>query len=218
MRRTMITLLAFLLVAALAAPASANDWRLRLFGAWTDTGVDASLINDQGVPIAVESSSEVGLGGSIAYQFHRLWAVEAGFISVDPGISLRAQVPGFGALDVEDSLGTGILTLDLDVLLTPDSESFDLFVGAGVANLSYGSLSYSIGMGDDLALRVENDTTWTVKAAFDWALGEGGWGITGGLRYVDGELEVSERDDPRDDSRSFDSDLLVGTLGISYSF
>ena len=52
------------------------------------------------------------------------------------------DIPGYGDISLTDSLSTTATTFDLNFHLTPGSESFDVSLGAGLAYLSYGNLSF----------------------------------------------------------------------------
>jgi len=208
-------------VAALAVPATAADmgWHLRVFAAGFDPRLDETVVNDDGDPIDVTAASDLGYGLSLEYQFSQRWGVEGGFMQGSPSVELRAEIPGYGTLSVSDSMKTTVLTFDVDLHLTPKSRSFDFYLGAGIARLSYQDLSFDVVEADQrLDVSVSNETTWSAKAGLGIALGDSRWSAAAALRYIDSGLEVFEAESGPSDSETFDFGLYNFTVGIAYSF
>lgn len=209
-----------LILAGLAAPATAGDggWHLRAFAAWADPSIGDTVPNDAGGDVRASGSSDLGLGAALEYRFHDRFGLELGALSVSPGIRLSGDVPGVGRVSVEDSLSTLALLLDFDLHLTPDHPALDFYLGAGWADLSLGDLSFAPPGGERLSFAVRDSSGWTAKAGLDYTFGAGGWGVSAGLRYIAADLEASQRGDPSGRTERFDSDFLVGTLGVAYRF
>jgi outer membrane protein W len=220
MRRTLIIIGVVVICGALAAPASAGEtgWRLRVFGAWMDPDLDETVPAGSPEEIRVTASSDFGFGASLEYQFTERLGFELGAFSASPEIELSADIPGYGHLSLTDSMSTRVITLDFDVHLTPNSQSIDFYLGAGLANMGFGNLHYVDPDGDPLDLGVGNELTWTLKASLDIAFGDSKWAVTGGIRYIDAELEVWNEDDLPGLTATFGFDTITATLGVAYNF
>jgi hypothetical protein len=219
MRRTTLLLGVIALCGCLAAPVEAADtgWRLRFFAAGFDPDLDTTVTNSDGDDIRVTADTDLGYGVSLEYRFSDLVGLELGVSAGDPDVELSAEVPPFGDVLLSDSLSTRVVTLDVDFHLTPGSPSLDFYLGAGIADVSYGDLHY-VGPDDEpLDLRISGDYTWSAKVGLDIALGGNGkWAVIGGFRYIDSEVEGREAQDPPSDSATFASDIYSVSVGIAY--
>ena len=112
------------------------------------------------------------------------------------------------------------ILVEVDLHLTPDSTSFDVYLSGGVAMLTYGDITYRIPEFDqELDLRILDDTGWTVRAGVDISFGaDSAWAATGAIRYTDGQLEINDRDEAPNDFTTFDYGLFHFTVGIAFSF
>jgi hypothetical protein len=170
-------------------PVEAADtgWRLRFFAAGFDPDLDTTVTNSDGDDIRVTADTDLGYGVSLEYRFSDLVGLELGVSAGDPDVELSAEVPPFGDVLLSDSLSTRVVTLDVDFHLTPGSPSLDFYLGAGIADVSYGDLHY-VGPDDEpLDLRISGDYTWSAKVGLDIALGGNGkWGAGPAqrLRYL----------------------------------
>lgn len=221
MQRAMIILAAVVLCCAIAAPAAADDtgWHLRLFAAGFDPSLDETVPAENPEFVQVSSDTDLGYGASLEYQFSSRWGVEFGFMQGDPAVKISGEIPDDGELVLSDPMTTTAVIFDVDFHITPHSEVFDFYVGAGIARLSFHDLFYEIPEVDEsFGIRVNNDTALTVKAGLGIALGGSSWSAIGGLRYTDTELVVSNSEDSPSDTVSFDYGLFNFTVGISYSF
>lgn len=221
MKRTFVCVIAFALTWSLATPAAAADsgWHLRIFAAGFDPDLDETVPAEEPEEVQVTGGSDLGFGLSLEYQFSNRWGLEAGFMKAGPEVKISGEVPGYGELVLTDTMPTTALTFDVDFHLTPNSRSFDVYIGAGIVRMSYNDLSYEIPEGDDsLGIRVDNETTWSAKAGIGIALGGSGWSAIGGLRYIDSNLVVSNTEDSPNETETFGYGLINFTVGISYSF
>jgi hypothetical protein len=133
MKRTTVLLATIALCAAISTPASAADtgWHLRAFAAGFDPDLDVMVPAENPEEIRVLAESDLGYGASLEYQFSNLLGVELGVMQASPVIVLSADdVPGYGDIFLRDSMSTTAITLDLNFHLTPNSESFDFYLGA----------------------------------------------------------------------------------------
>jgi opacity protein-like surface antigen len=220
MRREFVFLATAALFLTLASPASAADsgWNLRIFAAGFDPSLDETVFNDDGDAINVTSGSDLGYGLSLEYQFSDRWGIEGGFMQGNPAVELNAEVPGYGTLSLSDPMKTTVLFADINLHLTPNSPSFDFYLGAGVARMSYNNLVFEIEEIDELlAVDIANETTWSAKAGLDIAIGKG-WSAIGTFRFVDSSLKAHETEDGPGDSETFDFKIYNFNVGIAYSF
>jgi opacity protein-like surface antigen len=216
MKRT-ILVLGVVVCVALAVPAGAADdgWRLRVFAAGFDPDLDMMVPAENPDEVRVTADSDLGFGASVEYQFSNLLGVELGYMRANPAIELSAEdVPGFGDISLTDSMSTTAITLDLDVHLTPNSQDFDFYLGAGISSMGYGNLHYVEPDGDSLDLDVGNDIGYSAKAGIGIALGKNsGWAAFGGLRYIWTDLEVTQ-----EETATFDFNTFSFSVGVAYSF
>jgi opacity protein-like surface antigen len=221
MRHALRFLMCCAIATFLAAPATAADtrWTLRVFAAGHDANLDIMVPAENPDEVRVTSESDLGFGASLEYQFSGPFGVELGIAQASPAIVLSAEVPGYGLLVLSDPMSTRTITLDLNLHLTPGSEYFDVFFGAGAASMSYGDLHYVDPDGDPLDLVVSNDVGFSARAGLDIALGRNSsWAAIGCIRYIWTDLEVRQADEPTSDTATFDFDTFSFSVGIAYSF
>jgi len=217
MKRALIFLGVFALCWSLAAPAAAADrgWHLRVFAAGFDPDLDVMVPAENPEEVRVTADSDLGFGASLEYQFSNLLGLELGYMQASPAIVLSADdIPGYGDISLKDSMSTRAITLDLDFHLTPNSQYFDFYLGAGIASMGYGDLQYAEPDGDTLDLAVSNDLGYSAKAGVDIALGKNSnWAAVGGLRYIWSDLEVTQ-----ENAATFDFNTFSFSVGIAFSF
>lgn len=209
------------LVGLLAAPANAGEpgWTVRGHGVLLSPSTSQTIVNDDGVDIFTEASSGFGGGGAVEYQFHPIVGVEGGILVASPEISLSADLPGFGALSVADSMTTGVFTLDAVFHLTPGSSMVDLYAGGGLARVNTGGLSFNVLDIERLNIEGKNYFTWSARAGIDLALGrDSGWAVSLGVRYVPGDLELRQLGESPDETEVVGYDILTFTAGVAYRF
>ena len=217
MKRAMIIFGVLALCGSLTVPASSADtgWHLRAFAAGFDPDLDVTVPAENPEEIRVLAESDLGFGASLEYQFSNLLGVELGVMRASPVVELRAEdVPGYGDISLKDSMSTTAITLDFNFHLTPNSQYFDFFLGAGVASMGYSDLQYDEPDGDVLDLEISNDLGYSAKAGLGIALGKNSnWAAFGGLRYIWSDLEVTQ-----ENAATFDFNTISFSVGIAYSF
>jgi len=217
MKRTPLILGILLVCLALAVPAGAAErgWHLRVFAAGFDPDLDVMVPAENPEEVRVTADSDLGFGASLEYQFSNLLGLELGYMQASPEIVLSAEdIPGFGDIILTDSMSTTAITLDLDVHLTPNSQYFDLFLGAGIASMGYDNLHYVEPDGDSLDLDVSNDLGYSAKAGLEIAFGaNSNWAAFGGLRYIWTDLEVTQ-----ENAATFDFNTFSFSVGVAYNF
>ena len=217
MKRSLIILGVLTLCGSFAFPAAAAEkgWHLRVFAAGFDPDLDVMVPAENPDMIRVTADSDLGWGASLEYQFSKLLGLELGYMQASPEIALSAEdVSGYGDILLKDSMSTRAITLDLYFHLTPKSQFFDFYLGAGIASMGYGDLRYAEPDGDTLDLSVSNDLGYSAKAGLDIALGkDSNWAAVGGLRYIWTDLEVTQ-----ENTATFDFNTFSFSVGIAYSF
>ncbi len=217
MKRVLIIVGVLVVCGSFAVPASAADegWHLRAFAAGFDPDLDVVVPAENPDEVRVTADSDLGYGASLEYQFSDLLGVELGFVQASPTIELSVDdIPGFGDISLKDSMSTTATTLDLNFHLTPKSQYFDFYLGAGLAYMGYGNLHYVEPDGDSLDLETGNDLGYSAKAGLGIALGKNSnWAAIGGLRYIWSDLDVTQ-----EESATFDFNIFSFSVGIAYSF
>ena len=217
MKRALVFLAVAGIIGIIAAPAAAADsgWHLRVFAAGFDPDLDVVVPAENPEEIRVTADSDLGFGASLEYQFSGLLGLELGVMKARPAIVLTAEdVPGYGDISLQDSMSTTAITLDLNFHLTPNSQSFDFYVGAGIASMGFGDLRYLEPDGDYLDLDVSNDLGYSAKAGLGISLGKNSkWAAFGGLRYIWTDLEITQ-----ENAATFDFDTFSFSVGVAYSF
>lgn len=212
-----------LLVGLASAPAGAGEtgWRVRGFGALLDPDTSETLVNGDGDDILIGADRRIGGGGSVEYQFHRFGGFEAGFMSAAPEITLSADLPEIGALSLSDSLTLVVFTGDALVHVTPGSPMLDLYVGAGVAVVAPGDLSYDVLGIERLNVDAASYVTWSARAGLDIALGaDSPWSVSLGARYIPGDVEFRQLGVPAgvDATDKVGFNIWSFTAGVAYRF
>ena len=217
MKRALVFLAVAGIIGIIAAPAAAADsgWHLRVFAAGFDPDLDVVVPAENPEEIRVTADSDLGFGASLEYQFSGLLGLELGVMKASPAIVLTAEdVPGFGDISLTNSMSTTAITLDLNFHLTPNSQYFDFYLGAGIASMGYSDLRYLEPDGDYLDLEIDNDFTYSAKASLGISLGKNSnWAAIGGLRYIWSDLDVTQ-----ENSASFDFNIFSFSVGVAYSF
>ena len=221
MRRAQASMAVLAVCGALATPALADDggWHLRVFAAGFDPDIGETIVNDDGDDVRVGGGSDLGFGAGLEYRFTDRIGVEVAIMQGAPEVSLSADVPGLGQLALADDMNTVVVSGDLLIHLTPASPTLDFYLGAGLANVSYGDLRFEVLDLDTLEVSVDDDFTWSLRAGVDIAFGQSShWAAVGGIRYVPTDLELREAGAPASDSVSVGADLFNFTVGVAYSF
>lgn len=221
MGKTVVSLAVVALCGALAAPASAagTDWHLRVFAAGFDPDTSETIADDVGDEIHIGGESDLGIGAGLEVQFTDRFGFELGIMEGRPKVNLSADIPGFGQIVFSDATTTLVVCGDFLVHLTPASPTFDVYLGAGIANVSYGDLHYEVLDLNSFDVRVDDDLTWSVRAGLDIAFGrDSNWAAVGGLRYISSDLDLRRIGPPTSETVSVGSDIFNFTVGVAYSF
>ncbi len=221
MKRTIVVLGLIAICGMFAAPAFAGEsgWHLRVFAAGIDPNLNEVVPSENPDEVQVIGESDLGFGASLEYQFSDRIGVELGGVWASPEVELSAEIPGYGHLSLKDAMSTRVVTLDLDVHLTPNSPAFDLYLGAGIAKVDFDNLHYVDPDGDPLYINTDGEYTWSAKAGVEIALGKNSrWAAIGGLRYIDADVELTNEDDTEGNRATLPYDIFSFSVGIAYSF
>lgn len=221
MRRTLVFLGIIAMCSMLAAPAWAGDrsWSIRVFAAGIDPNLDEVVPSENPDEVRVIGQSDLGFGASLEYQFNDRLGLELGAVWASPDVELSAEVPGYGHLSLSDSMSTRVITLDLDVHLTPNSRAFNVFLGAGLASVNFDDLHYVDPEGDSLNISTNGEITWSVKAGVDITLGtDSRWAAFGGIRYIDSDIELANVDVAEGNKVTLPYQIISFSVGIAYRF
>lgn len=207
-------------LAALPAQAADQGWSIRVFAAGFDPDLDVVVPAENPDEVLVNADSDLGFGASLEYQFNTLLGLELGYMRARPAIVLSAEdIPGFGDISLSDSMSTAATTLDLNFHLTPGSQYFDFYLGAGLAYMMYGDLHYVDPEGNPLDFETDNDIGYSARAGLGISLGKNsGWAAIGGVRYTWTDLEATQMQDSAQTTATFDFDTFIFTIGIAHSF
>ncbi len=221
MKRTVVSLGLIAMCLMLAVPASAGGpgWHIRVFAAGIDPNLDETVPSENPDEVRIQGESDLGFGASLEYQFNDRLGLELGAIWASPDVELSADVPGYGHVSLSDAMSTRIITLDLDVHLTPNSRAFDVYLGAGIASVDFDDLDFTDPEGDSLNISTDGEITWSVQAGVDIALGsESRWAAFGGLRYIDCDIELANVDLDDGNKATLPYDIFSFSVGIAYRF
>ena len=222
MKKALVFVTVIVMCGLCAAPVAAADpgWTIRVFAAGFDPDLDVVVPSENPDEIRVTADSDLGFGASLEYRFNGLVGVELGYMQASPAVVLNAEdVPGFGDISLSDAMSTDATTLDLNFHLTPNSEYFDFYLGAGLAYMGYGDLHYTDPEGDPLDLETGSDLGYSAKAGLGISLGKNSnWAAIGGIRYIWTDLEATQTQDPDQTTVTFDFDTFSFSVGIAYSF
>jgi opacity protein-like surface antigen len=205
---------------ALPADAGETGWRVRGFGALLNPDTSEMTVNGDGDEILVEGEHGFGGGVGVEYQFHKFLGVEGGVVVAGPKITLSGNLPEVGSLSLSDTVRTTIFTGDALLHVTPGNPVLDLYLGAGIAAVAPGDLSYDILGIQQLNVRAENYVTWSARAGLDLALGaDSPWAVSLGARYIPGDVELRQLDVQVDDAtEEFGFNIWSFTAGVAYRF
>ena len=213
-------------LAGLASPAAAaGQWNLRGFGVWVDPDVDFRQVDgNQTVRATADDAFGFGLGAE--YQFSPRWGLEIGALSASPDviITLDSTAPDF-TVSTSDSVRFIPLTAGVNAHLTPNAK-VDFYLGAFVAYILYDDLDFSLQaeipiddtvetIAERVRIVVDNDFGWGGLIGLDVPLGQGNWGLSGTIRYLDTDLDTTDDDGDR---TTIGYDPLIVTFGFVYSF
>lgn len=222
MRTRIIFVFALLMSSIVIAPASADDWRVRFYGLYMDSGDQPVAVDDLGTTVATDDSEATGFGINAEYRPGERFGLELGLA--------RAEHDGFQASGIfpsEDVSSTDSITINMATLggnyhFTPASR-VDLHLGAFVALMDYDEvvIRYAegvplpVGYPHRVSVDIDQDVGFGVDLGLDVPLGESAWSFYGDARYL---LTTMEGTSPRAELSSTDYDPLIVAVGLGYGF
>lgn len=226
-RVCMLGVLATLVVlAGVASPAAAaGQWNLRGFGAWVDPDVDFRQV-DGTETVRATADDAFGLGMGFEYQFSPRWGLEFGVLRASPDviITLDSTDPDL-RVSTSDSPAFTPLTAGVNAHLTPNAK-VDFYIGAFLAYVLYDDLDFRLQaevpiddtvmvLDERVRVAVDNEFGWGALIGLDIPLGQGNWGLSGTIEYLDADLDTTDDDGDR---TKIGFDPLIVTFGFVYSF
>lgn len=220
--------LACLALGSTTLPAAAGDgqWHLRAHAAWVHPDLDWQMSPEPGEVVRVNADDAWGLGITGEYQVSELLGVDLGIMRAVPDVNLHVEGAFLGAsIGASDGLTMTPLSLGLNFHLTP-GQRYDLYLGPFLAYVLYSDLEWRVNetldvdgvlvvIDETLRMSVANDLAYGAVAGADIPIGFRGWYLSGTLRYMATELDVTS---PEGDSENLSLDPIIVTLGVRYSF
>ncbi len=226
--RVLLIGLACLAAALLAMPATAGDgqWHLRVQAVWVQPDLDWRMSPAPGDVVSVDADDAWGLGVSGEYQVSDLLGVELGIMRAVPDVNILLEDTLLGvSLKATDDLTMTPLSIGLNFHLTP-GQRFDLYLGPFLAYVLYSDLEWRVNetidvggvpivIDETLRMSVANDLAYGAVAGVDIPVGSRGWYLSGTLKYMATELDIT---DPDGDSENLSLDPIIVAIGVRYSF
>jgi outer membrane protein W len=226
--RVLLIGLACLAAGLLAMPATAGDgqWHLRAQAVRVQPDLDWRMSPAPGDVVSVDANDAWGLGISGEYQVSDLLGVDLGVLRAVPDLDVRVDD---ALLDLSVSATDGMtmtpLSIGLNFHLTP-IQRCDLYLGPFLAYVLYSDLEWrvyeTIAVGgvpvvidETLRMSVANDLAYGAVAGADIPIGSRGWYISGSVKYMATELDIT---DPDGDSENLSLDPIIVAIGVRYSF
>ena len=220
--------LTFLAVGSMAMPAVAGDgqWHLRAQAVWVQPDLDWRMSPAPGDVVSVDADDAWGLGVSGEYQVSGLLGVDLGIMRAVPDVNILVDDTLLGAsLNATDGLTMTPLSIGLNFHLTP-GQRFDLYLGPFLAYVLYSDLEWRVNetidvggvpivIDETLRMSVANDLAYGAVAGIDIPVGSRGWYLSGTLKYMATELDIT---DPDGDSENLSLDPIIVAIGVRYSF
>jgi len=202
---------------AVAAGVSETGWQVRVYGAWVDPDLGATVTNDDGDPVSIGSSDAFGYGFGLDYRASERLSWSLDLLRVAPEISLSADLGPALELRTEDRLQVTPLLLGMGWHLTPGGP-LDVAVGPVVGWVQFGDVTFDVGDEEPLRVVTSNKPAFGARVTVATALGDGDWSLNADVTYLKNDLEAGQAGGPSFDRREFSYDPLIVTVGVGYRF
>lgn len=190
-----------------------GPWRLRVAGVSMNPTGSSVVVEDSGERIAYDGGNGYGFGLDIEYRASRRFGIDVGMLSATPVIDVLIDEVGVISASAKPRITP--VYAGLNFHLTPDSP-VDLFIGPLVAYVVYSSFDLVV---DPWFLTegftTDNDLGFGATIGMDARLGDGGWLLTAGLRYLTTTLEASS---PDGGIGRTDIDPWIFNVGVGFRF
>lgn len=220
--------LACLASGLLAMPATAGDgqWHLRAHAVWVHPDLSWYMSPVPGEVVSVDADDAWGLGVSGEYQVSDLLGVDLGVLRAVPDLEISVEDAFLGmSVSATDGMTMTPLSIGLNFHLTPN-QRFDLYLGPFLAYVLYSDLEWRVNetievggvpvvIDETLRMSVANDLAYGAIAGVDIPIGYRGWYISGTLKYMATEVDIT---DPDGDSENLSLDPIILAIGVRYSF
>lgn len=226
--RVLLIGLACLAAGLFAMPATAGDgqWHLRAHAVSVHPDLSWRMSPVPGEVVSVDADDAWGLGISGEYQVSDLLGVDLGVLRAVPDLQVGVD-DAFLDLSVSatDGMTMTPLSIGLNFHLTP-KQRFDLYLGPFLAYVLYSDLEWRVNetievggvpvvIDETLRMAVANDLAYGAVAGADIPIGSRGWYISGTLKYMATEVDIT---DPDGDSENLSLDPIIVAVGMRYSF
>lgn len=160
------------------------------------------------------SDAEYGFGVDFEYRASRLLGIDFGVLTASP--ELEVVYDAAPVIAATAKLRITPIYAGLNFHLTPDSR-FDLFIGPVLAYVVYSGFDLVVDPWflTEEGFESEDDFGIGVNLGLDVRLGDGGWLLTAGFRYLDTTLEASP---PDEGTGSTAIDPKIFSIGFGYRF
>lgn len=197
-------LLLFLAVAALAIqPAAAQDNSFKIYGGLayisplSEEDVDFGSVSD-----SVEASSEAGWNVGVEFRFSELFGLEIDVVHATQDIE-------FGGDTIADVDFTPVsATLNFHLINT---SVVDFYLGPTAGYVIWGDIDFESSSFSSSDEGTDNQFAWGAAVGLDIGFG-GTFAITGGVRWLDVDLE------PEEGNEEIGVDPLLSRLGVAFRF
>jgi len=160
------------------------------------------------------ADAEYGFGIDFEYRASRLLGIDFGILTASP--ELEVVYDAAPVITATAKLRITPVYGGLNVHLTPNSR-FDLFIGPVVAYVVYSGFDLVVDPWflTEEGFESEADFGFGVNLGLDVRLGNDGWLLTAGFRYLDTTLEASP---PDEGTGSTAIDPMIFSIGVGYRF
>lgn len=224
MRKTTLIVALCAVTLGWAGAASADvekTWIVRVGALWVDTDLDFRQTEDGS---SVRLTGDAGLGFSLVgeYRVTDRLGVELGAQWSENDLELEYGGiafcgSAFCIVTVGDSVRPLTLSVGLDIHLTPGRRA-DLYVGPVLGYVLYSDPTFR-AMGETLRVSMDDDFAWGGVVGLDVPLGDEGWHLSGGVRYLEAGSDVTARDEEGvAGTASLDFDPVAVFVGFGYRF
>jgi outer membrane protein W len=206
----------FLVCALSSTNAAAGDdqWVVRATALSMKLTGDSVVVDGDDDWSRYSADMEYGFGFEVEYRASRLLGIDFGVLTASP--ELEVVYDAAPVITATAKLRITPVYGGLNLHLTPNSR-FDLFFGPVVAYVFYSGFDLVVDPWflTEEGFESDDDFGVGVNLGLDVRLGNGGWLLTAGFRYLDTTLEASP---PDEGTGSTAIDPRIFSIGVGYRF
>jgi outer membrane protein W len=212
-----LTAMIVVLVFALCSPTAAaggDRWVVRVTALSMKPTGDAVVVDGDDDWSRYTAEAEYGFGIDFEYRASRLLGIDFGVLTASP--ELEVVYDAAPVITATAKLRITPIYAGINLHLTPDSR-LDLFIGPVLAYVVYSGFDLVVDPWflTEEGFESEDDFGVGVNLGLDVRLGDGGWLLTAGFRYLDTTLEASP---PNEGTGSTAIDPKIFSIGVGYRF